>query len=200
MTEETPVKIEPTTAMTTTSATVDTPQTPTNELQAPNDIEPYYRPAHIQPGVRPSIEDLGLPEDWLTRPIRLTKLTPEIASSLLQDIAEGMPPTLAAQRHHTTASSLNRWLQWGQQALEKYEETGAKPTGQTALYANLCVAVKGIEGETVKAWLRLVATEPKQWQRFGWLLERRHSDHFSRSQTVNVQGSVGLHPDTPERS
>ena len=170
---------------------VDTPQTPTNELQAPNDVNE----------ILPDPSDSKAMAEWIFQPFhRIPTLTPELAQSIFSDVYDGLSIRLACDRHCVPETTANAWTFKGNEILEASKH-GTQPTGNAALFANWTLALKRIKGDRSKEWLGLLkSSKAATWQRYGWLLERVERVDYSRTQNVNVTGSVGLHPDTPERS
>ena len=171
---------------------VDTPQTPTNELQAPNEVNERL----------PDPSDSKAMAEWIFQPFhRLPTLTPDLAQAIFADIHAGLSPRLACDRHGVPDITASTWTARGKAAITEAAERGTQPTGNAVLYANWALAMKRIRGDRAAQWLELLkSSKAATWQRYGWLLERVERVDYSRTQNVNVTGSVGLHPDTPERS
>ena len=132
---------------------------------------------------------------WLSKIGRPIPLTEELADQVADEVRKGLSPSIAGPTCGIAQTTLSAWLRRGADAITAYQEHGTEPQGNARLYAYLWLAVKDAEAGGSKEWLTNLRLDPKQWQRWAWLLERRNPAEYGRSQKVEVTGSLGIKPD-----
>ena len=103
---------------------------------------------------------------------RPTLLTPEVWSSIIGSIREGLFQETAAHKAGIAPRNLERWLQWGRQGREPY--------------ASFLTDFKKNEAEYEAELVRRIADHGTgirklpNWTALAWILERRFRDRWGR--------------------
>ncbi|WP_218814181.1 hypothetical protein [Rickettsiella endosymbiont of Dermanyssus gallinae] len=101
---------------------------------------------------------------------RPTKLTPEIAKSIIHDLAQLIPYGSVAQAHGITRNTLYKWITKG---LDEAE------IGKVSPFSQFSIAIKKNECHSIKTLLDIIRSGEKGWQSCAWILERRFASEFS---------------------
>lgn len=110
---------------------------------------------------------------YVYKPGQPTKLTPEVADSIAEDVFDGIPIGLIAGAHALSKESINNWLRRAESELED---------GIDSEYVQFFFKVAIAERNRVKILLARCAEGKSGWQGSAWILEKRWFKHFSGGQ------------------
>ena len=115
------------------------------------------------------------------------RLTAEVQERIVQHVAEGNYPEVAAQLAGVPRRSFQRWLHDGRQDLDAGVEDSS--------VARLALAVEKARAECVaKKVKRIQEAGEKSWQAGAWWLERNLPNYYGRNQRIEVESkSVVVH-------
>lgn len=109
---------------------------------------------------------------------RPSKLTPTVTKSLCAALRDGHYLETAAAAAGITRQTVRNWLKRGE----------VETDGPYRVFFN---SIKKAEAQGEIALLkRLKAANKNGWQRFAWILERRHTEHWGRRR-VELSGPDG---------
>jgi hypothetical protein len=102
---------------------------------------------------------------------RPTKLTLEIAESMIPDLAALVPYSQVAEAHGIHRNTLREWIVKGLADLEKRKTK--------TIFAQLASTIKKNECATIRRLLEEIRQGEKGWQSRCWILERRFPAEFA---------------------
>lgn len=125
----------------------------------------------------------------------LTKLTEPTKEAILEALASGVPPEVAAAYAGVVRSTYNDWLSRGRQALMSANGNLAQvletdPYAQFALEVEEALARFVVSNSTHIAVAGTTKSDG-EWQALAWQLERRFPQWFGRKTRHEVTGADG---------
>ncbi len=102
---------------------------------------------------------------------RPTKFNKALAEDIIEDIAQLVPFTMAAEANQISRATLHRWVSEGFEDIQ----AGRKNTE----LAQFCDTIKKSQCVAVKELLNEIKKGEKGWQARAWILERRFPLEFS---------------------
>ena len=119
------------------------------------------------------------------------RLTPDVQQRIIDHVADGNYPEVAAQLAGVPRRTFSRWLHDGRIDLDQGVEDSS--------VARLALAVEKARAECVAHKVKRVQEAgEKSWQADAWWLERNLPHLYGRNQRIEIESkSIVLHPALP---
>lgn len=122
---------------------------------------------------------------------RMGKLTPERTERFFEALRRGGTISIACMAAGISLSTWQNWKVYAEDEIEKRDEDDPD-CPPLSPWAEFYIQARQIEAQQAQRWLQRISDSAEQgtWQAAAWLLERRFTSQYGRSQIEHV-GSEG---------